>query len=243
MNNTKPSVTPRLIIALLAIIVIAPLLPLLITGRWDWWEAWVYALIYILGFIISRALAARHHPDLLAERARMTGHADTKEWDKTLSPLVGLVPMLIPLLAGLDARLGWSQITLDLPAKLVMLAVMLGGYALASYALIENRFFPAWCASRQTAITMWFPAGRTAGCGIRAMPGRCSPTSLSVLVGCAVGAAAGGRDCRAAGDPHPAGRPDVTGRTAGLPRVRRKGALPAAAGRVVRPVTAADGVR
>jgi protein-S-isoprenylcysteine O-methyltransferase Ste14 len=47
---------------------------------------------------------------------------------------------LIPLVAGLDALFGWSP-TFSLPVKIVSLALILAGYALGSYALIENRFF------------------------------------------------------------------------------------------------------
>ena len=39
---------------LLVFIVIVPMLPLLISWQWDWWEAWVYAGINIFWFIISR---------------------------------------------------------------------------------------------------------------------------------------------------------------------------------------------
>jgi protein-S-isoprenylcysteine O-methyltransferase Ste14 len=100
----------------------------------------VYAIIYILGFVLSRMLVAQRHPDLLAERARFTQHEDTKPWDKWLAPLVGLGGGLIPLVAGLDALFDWSP-TFSLPVKILALAIILAGYALGSYALIENRFF------------------------------------------------------------------------------------------------------
>jgi protein-S-isoprenylcysteine O-methyltransferase Ste14 len=121
-------------------VVVAPFLPLLISQQWDWWQAWAYALVSIVGFVISRALAARRNPDLLAERSRFLQHEDAKPWDKTLAPLVGLGGALIPLVAGLDARFGWSA-GFSLPIELVALAVLVGGYALASYALIENAYF------------------------------------------------------------------------------------------------------
>jgi len=121
-------------------VVVIPLLPLLISWRWDWWEAWVYAIICILGFAISRVLAARRHPDLLAERARFMQHEDAKPWDKLLAPLVGLGGGLVPLVAGLEALFDWSP-TFSLPAKTLSLVIILAGYALGSYALIENRFF------------------------------------------------------------------------------------------------------
>jgi protein-S-isoprenylcysteine O-methyltransferase Ste14 len=137
---TEKTITPRLLIQLIVFILIVPLLPLLITWRWGWWEAWVYAAINILGFVVSRALAARRHPDLLRERARTLDHEDAERWDKLLSPITGLGGGLIPLVAGLDVRFGWST-SFGFPVKIVSLMVILAGYILASYALIANPFF------------------------------------------------------------------------------------------------------
>ncbi len=80
----------RVIVQMLFFVIIVPLLPLLISRQWDWWAAWIYAIVAILGFAISRLLAAQRHPDLLAERARFLQHEDAKSWDKKLAPLVGL---------------------------------------------------------------------------------------------------------------------------------------------------------
>lgn len=140
MNNQPRTISPRVIVLMLFFVVVIPLLPLLISWQWDWWEARVYALICILGFAISRALAARRHPDLLAERARFLQHENAKPWDRLLSPLVGLGGGLIPLVAGLDALFGWSS-AFSSPVKILSLVILLAGYALGSYALIETRFF------------------------------------------------------------------------------------------------------
>ena len=140
MDNQPKTISPRTVVLMVFFIVLIPFLPLLISRQWDWWEAWVYAIIGILGFAISRGLAARRHPDLLAERARFLQHEDAKSWDKYLSPLVGLGGGLIPLVAGLDALFDWSP-AFSLPVKILALAVILAGYVLASYALNENRFF------------------------------------------------------------------------------------------------------
>ncbi len=130
----------RVILQLILFILVVPLLPLLITARWNWWEAWVYAGVNILGFVISRALAARQPPDLLQERAKFSDHEDAAAWDKVLAPLVGLGGGLIPLVAGLDAFFGWSP---DVPIvwELVFLLIFLAGYTLGAYALVKNRFF------------------------------------------------------------------------------------------------------
>lgn len=125
---------------MLFFIVVIPLLPILISRRWDWWEAWVYAGISIMGFAISRILAARRHPDILAERAKFLQHEDAKPFDKILSPLVGLGGGIIPIIAGLDELFQWSP-GFSLTIKIMSLIIILAGYTLASYALIENRFF------------------------------------------------------------------------------------------------------
>lgn len=85
-------------------------------------------------------LAAKRHPDLLAERARFAQQPDAKPWDKWLAPAVALGGGLIPLVTGLDALFGWSA-PFRLPVKLAALLIILAGYVLGSYALLANRFF------------------------------------------------------------------------------------------------------
>lgn len=140
MNDQKRIFTLRAVILMLIFIVVIPFLPLLITRRWGWWEAWLFAIISVLGFVISRVLAAQRNPDIIAERAKFLDHEDTVSWDRLLSPLVGLGGGLVPLIAGLDALYGWSP-GFGLPVKIIALALFLGGYAFSSYALIENRYF------------------------------------------------------------------------------------------------------
>ena len=130
----------QVILAVFFFVVAGPFLPLLITWRWSWWQAWIYGLLGLLSFVISRALAARRHPDLLIERSRMMQQEDAMSWDKILVPMIGLGAILVPLVAGLDVRYDWSP-SVNLPAKNFALAAIVAGYALSSYALIENRFF------------------------------------------------------------------------------------------------------
>ena len=74
-------VSPRVVLQVFVFVGVAPFLPLWISGRWDWWQAWIYAVVCVLGFAISRALAARRHPDLLAERARFMDYENAPPWD------------------------------------------------------------------------------------------------------------------------------------------------------------------
>ncbi len=140
MSDTKRTFTLKVIIQLLIVVVIVPLLPLLISGAWDWWEAWVYGVIGILGFVVSRALAAKRHPDILAERARSMAMKDAKPWDKFLAPVMALGSVIILIVAGLDKLFGWTS-PFSLPVKLAALILILFGFVLGSWALMENRFF------------------------------------------------------------------------------------------------------
>ena len=140
MATKSNFLTPRVVIMLLIFIIGVPMLPLLISWQWDWWEAWVYAAISIFGFIISRYLAGRRHPDLLLERGRFLQHPNPEAWDKLLSPLLALGAGTIPLAAGLDMRFGPSA-QFSIFIKIIAIAIILAGFALASYALIANRFF------------------------------------------------------------------------------------------------------
>jgi len=138
MLNSKIRVF-RIIIMLIVVLVV-PFLPLLLSWRWGWWEAWVFALTGVLGFIVSRLLAARRHPDLIIERSRFGTHENTKSWDRILAPMVSMGGASIPLVAGLDERFGWSP-SFTLTMKIIALILFLAGFVLGSYALVENRFF------------------------------------------------------------------------------------------------------
>lgn len=138
--SAKPVFTLGVIVRVVFFVVVIPLLPVLVSGQWGWWQAWVYALICILGFVVSRALAARKNPDLLVERARFMDQQDAKPWDRVLAPLVGIGAILMPLAAGLEER--WAPTRAFGRAGVAAgLVLLLAGYAFSSWALVENRFF------------------------------------------------------------------------------------------------------
>ncbi len=140
MEAQKGVNVTRVVIMLLLVLVVLPLLPILISGRWYWWEAWVMTAVFILAFIVSRGLAAHKNPGILKERANYNQHENTQPWDKWLSPLVAYGSVFILLVAGLDAVYHWSA-GFPLPVEMVGLVLILAGYVLASYALIENAYF------------------------------------------------------------------------------------------------------
>lgn len=130
----------RMLVLTVFVVLVAPLLPMIIASEWDWWEAWAYAAASILSFVVSRAIAARVHPDVIAERAHTLEARNTKPWDKILAPLLALGSILILVTAGLDRLVG-ALSPFSTWAKFTALAGIVIGYAFSSWALVENRFF------------------------------------------------------------------------------------------------------
>lgn len=134
------AITPRRLVLLFIVVFVFPLLPILISGDWTWWEAWFYALISAAGFIASRVLAAQRHPDIIEERARSMELEGAKPWDKILAPSLAFGNILILVVAGIDHRFGWTS-PFPLAVKLLAILIIILGYLLGSWALLENRFF------------------------------------------------------------------------------------------------------
>lgn len=140
MNSKKKVVSARVIIQALFFVLVMPFLPLLISGQWNWWEGWTYGLLGFFSFTISRALAAKQNPDLIAERAKFMQHEDAQSWDKKIIPVLGLVGILSVVMAGLDRLFSWTPI-FSVWVRVLGLLLLVVGYTIASYALIVNRFF------------------------------------------------------------------------------------------------------
>lgn len=111
---------------------------LLASGKPGWIWAWVYFGIYVVGTTVNALLLLKRSPETIAERGKITGMAG---WDKIVGGLWGVVFLLgLPLTAGLDARFGWTGgQALGTHVTGVLLFVL--GYALISWAMLENAFF------------------------------------------------------------------------------------------------------
>jgi protein-S-isoprenylcysteine O-methyltransferase Ste14 len=110
----------------------------LAAGRFDWTWAWVFLGISVVSMLINGTILLRTSPATIAERGRAK---ETKDWDKIVGGLYSLfLFLLLPLVAGLDTRFGWTgeiSSTWNITGA-VVLALALG---LAGWAMIVNAYF------------------------------------------------------------------------------------------------------
>jgi protein-S-isoprenylcysteine O-methyltransferase Ste14 len=128
-------------IALVITYLLMPLTLLTSGGNLAWWQGWLYSALFFVIGIGSRVLAEKKHPGLMAERSKFGKDQNVKPWDKVLAPLMAIsISFPLFIIAGLDYRFGWSP---GFPIWLNILGfiIIIIGYAFASWAIIENRFF------------------------------------------------------------------------------------------------------
>ncbi len=142
MTESKPLKLDAItVIRILIFLLFVPVTLFLAAGRIDWPMGWLYAILGSVLSLGSRALMARKHPDLVAERASFRDAEGIKEWDKKLVPWIAqILPFIVLIVAGLDKRFGWSP---DFPLWGALLALGFGilGFAFSTWALTENRYF------------------------------------------------------------------------------------------------------
>jgi len=107
-------------------------------GRLDWLWAWGYFGISLATVAVGGALVLRSSPETIAERGRLRG---MRGWDKVvIVVLITAGYVALPLVAGLDARFGWTHalgVTWHV-AGAVALAV---GFGLTVWAMRANAYF------------------------------------------------------------------------------------------------------
>jgi protein-S-isoprenylcysteine O-methyltransferase Ste14 len=108
------------------------------SGRIDLVMPWVFLGVYLVVGGIVPALIVPLDEELAEERTQIK--EGVKGWDKPIVAIGSLyVPLGIVILAGLDARFGWSS---PLPLGLQIAALVIGGlgYPLSVWASASNPF-------------------------------------------------------------------------------------------------------
>jgi protein-S-isoprenylcysteine O-methyltransferase Ste14 len=110
----------------------------LAAGRLDWPWGWVFIGLYLAGMATNAVVVMRHNPQVVAQRARAEG---MKNWDKIVGGTFGLLYFFaLPLVAGLDARFGWTG-SFALAVHLTGILGFVLGFALIIWSMAANAHF------------------------------------------------------------------------------------------------------
>lgn len=137
----QPSVTRGIIkraVQILSMFVILGLELFLGAGQLNWWAAWIYLGISLLSVAVNAVFMLRTSPETVAERAQPK---EVKGWDRWIGGawLIGQY-FLVPLVAALDYRFGWSRQYAMGWQVLAAIGYALG-LALTGWAMISNAYF------------------------------------------------------------------------------------------------------
>jgi len=107
-----------------------------LSGRLDWWEAWVFLTIYLGGILANGLWTIRHNPEVINERGRIGKNA--KSWDMVIGVFYTIFLVGMIVVAGLDARFAWSVVPLWV--KILGGISFIISLALTFWAMAANTF-------------------------------------------------------------------------------------------------------
>jgi protein-S-isoprenylcysteine O-methyltransferase Ste14 len=102
-------------------------------------RSWFYFVTAFGNYVISTAIQFKLNPELLVQRLKLKREG-SKLWDEILMRLSNLmIILMIPLIAGLDFRFGWSF--LDLYFVWIGLLFVIASSVLLNWAMLINPHF------------------------------------------------------------------------------------------------------
>jgi protein-S-isoprenylcysteine O-methyltransferase Ste14 len=134
----------------ISFVVIAAIL-FLSAGRLNWTWAWLYLAICIVSVLINGVFMLRTSLEMVAERGELPM---TRKWDQIISGLnAAAMYLVLPLVAGLDVRFGWTRDP-GVAWHVAGAVVFALGLELTSWAMFANVFF-------STAVRIQLDRGHT----------------------------------------------------------------------------------
>jgi protein-S-isoprenylcysteine O-methyltransferase Ste14 len=114
------------------------ILMLLIAGRWNYWQAWVFMGVTMMVLVVN-LLTMLRDPDFISER--LAPGEGQKKWDKLYFAITTPLYLVTLILGGLDAgRFHWSP-NFSWWVYAITLLVYLLGWGIFQWAKTTNRYF------------------------------------------------------------------------------------------------------
>jgi protein-S-isoprenylcysteine O-methyltransferase Ste14 len=110
-------------------------------GTFDYWQAWVFVAVFVVGTMVPTVYLAVKYPDAFRRRTRSGPLAEPRMTQKLV--MVGVIGTAVAaaVLSSLDHRFGWSSV----PTAAVVIgnALVLAGLAVAELVVIQNNYAAA----------------------------------------------------------------------------------------------------
>ncbi len=138
---TKLTLSPKARTQMILRALLAPILMIgllfLAAGRWDYWQAWVYSIINMIVLALMGTLLTRNS-ELVEER--LNPKQGMKSWDKFYFAVTTPLYLIALIVAGLDARFGWTK---NMPMIIYWVSVLLYliGQGIFLWARYTNNYF------------------------------------------------------------------------------------------------------
>jgi protein-S-isoprenylcysteine O-methyltransferase Ste14 len=138
---TKLTLSPKARTQMILRALLAPILMIgllfLAAGRWDYWQAWVYSIINMIVLALMGTLLTRNS-ELVEER--LNPKQGMKSWDKFYFAVTTPLYLIALIVAGLDARFGWTK---NMPMIIYWVSILLYliGQGIFLWARYTNNYF------------------------------------------------------------------------------------------------------
>jgi protein-S-isoprenylcysteine O-methyltransferase Ste14 len=97
--------------------------------------AWAYVVLQLVVYLTAGLYIIRHNPGIINERDNIQVE---KSWDRVIMWLYAPQMALMPLVAGLDYRFGWSTVPLWL--QIISFIMIVPGMVLPYWAMLVNNY-------------------------------------------------------------------------------------------------------
>ncbi|OBA94830.1 hypothetical protein A5662_19190 [Mycobacteriaceae bacterium 1482268.1] len=110
-------------------------------GTFNYWQAWLFIAVFIVGTMVPTVYLAVKYPDALRRRMRSGPWNETRLAQKLI--MVGLLLTVIAagVVSALDYRFQWS--TVPMPIVVIGNVLVLSGLLIAELVVIQNNYAAA----------------------------------------------------------------------------------------------------
>ena len=110
-------------------------------GTFDYWQAWVFIAVFVVGTMVPTVYLAVKYPDALQRRMTSGPWAETRLAQRLITVGIMLSVVAMGVVSALDHRFGWSTV----PTAVVVVGnvLVLVGLGLAELVVIQNNYAAA----------------------------------------------------------------------------------------------------